>query len=308
MKIIFMGTPEIAAQCLQMILSDTHHEVCAVYTRPDKPVGRKQILTPPPVKVVAQEHGISVFQPKNLREVQTVEQIKSFQADCIVVVAYGCILPKDVLNVAVFGAINLHVSLLPKYRGAAPVQWSIINGETKTGVTIMQLDEGLDTGDILHVVETPIGENETSEALFLRVTELGKQALCDTMMQIEQKTVNRIPQNHDEATLAPMLTKEMAQFTFAQKAKELHHLICGMNPWPIAFFVHEEKKIKVKSSRFVQQCGRIGEILSVKPLVIACQTDALELDEVVPQGSKPMSGSAWAVGKRLQKGDFLGAI
>lgn len=308
MKLIFMGTPDIAAQSLQAILQEGAHEVCAVFTREDKPVGRKQVLTAPPVKQLALEYDIPVFQPKTLKDEALQSEIAAMQADLIVVVAYGRILPPPVLKAARFGAVNLHVSLLPKYRGAAPIQWSVIHGDAQTGVSIMQLDEGLDTGDILSVKTIEIGENETSGELFERVSALGAQALLETLHDIEQGRAKPTPQDHTKATLAPPLTKEMAKFDFAQDAQVLHNLIRGMNPWPVAYFEYQGKKIKVKTARAAQNeaaKAACGTVLSVKPLTIACATGALTLVEVVPEGSRAMQGSEWAAGRRLNVGDVL---
>lgn len=300
-----MGTPEIAAAALAAIV-DAGHTVCGAYTRADKPVGRKQVLTAPPVKQYAQAHGIPVFQPKTLREEAVQAQIRALNPELIVVVAYGRILPPEVLSIPPKGCINLHVSLLPKYRGAAPVQWAVLNGETETGVTIMYLDEGLDTGDILRVAPLAIGENETSGELFDRVTALGAKTLLQTIDDIAADTAHRTPQNHAAATNAPPLTKEMAQFSFNAPARRLHNLVRGMNPWPAAYFLCGEKKVKVLRT----QCDdttreKPGTVLSTKPLRIACAQGALTLLEVVPEGSRPMPGEAWAAGRRLSVGDSV---
>lgn len=307
MKILFMGTPEIAAKSLSTMLQTLpgEYSVCGVFTREDKPVGRKQILTAPPVKQVAQEHGIVVFQPKTLRTAQAVEQVKQLAPDLIVVVAYGRILPQEILDIPRYGAINLHVSLLPKYRGAAPVQWAVIHGEQETGVTIMQLDAGLDTGDILLVQKVPIPEDMTSGELFESVSEAGADLLCTAIQRIAEGKVTPVPQQHELATLAPPLNKGMALFGFGQPAQVLHNLVRGLNPWPIAYFLHDGKKIKVRRTKLHEESGCVGEILSLKPLIIGCEKGSLELVEVVPEGSKPMAGSAWAAGRRFHVGDKL---
>lgn len=304
MRILFMGTPDIAAASLAAIL-EAGHEVCGVFTREDKPVGRKQILTAPPVKQLALEHNLPVYQPKTLRTEEVQQQIRELAPELIVVVAYGRILPPEVLCVPPKGCINLHVSLLPKYRGAAPVQWSVINGDKETGVSIMYLDEGLDTGDILNVAPVTIGPEETSGELFERITAQGAKTLVETIASIAEGTAVRTPQDHSKATLAPPLTKEMARFAFDQPAQKLHDLVRGMNPWPVAYFEQEGKKIKVRKSHVAAGNGAPGTVLSIKPLTIACAEGALELDEVVPEGSKPMAGSAWAAGRRLKAGDRL---
>lgn len=304
MCILFMGTPDIAAISLQAILS-AGHSVCGVFTREDKPVGRKRVLTAPPVKQLALQHDIPVFQPKTLRTPEATQQIATLAPELIVVVAYGRILPPEILEIPEKGCINLHVSLLPKYRGSAPVQWAVINGETETGVSIMYLDEGLDTGDILKVSPVTIGEEETSGELFDRIAEEGAKTLLACMDEIAAGTALRTPQNHSEATLAPPLTKAMARFSFNAEAEVLHNLVRGMNPWPVAYFELEDKKVKVLNSRVRPMQGTPGTVLALNPLTIACGKDALELYLVVPEGAKPMSGNAFAAGRRLKVGDTL---
>ena len=216
MRILFMGTPDIAAESLAALL-DAGHEVCGVFTRRDKPVGRKQILTAPPVKQLAVEHGLSVYQPRTLRDGSSDELIKELAPDIIVVVAYGCIIPPQLLHVAKYGCINLHVSLLPKYRGSAPIQWAVLNGDEGTGVTIMQLDEGLDTGDILMVEPVTISPEETSGELFDRVSAVGAGTLVTALEKIEAGELTPRKQDNAAATMAPPLTKDMAQFDFTQE-------------------------------------------------------------------------------------------
>ena len=303
MRILFMGTPDIAAHCLQA-LYEAGHTLCGVFTRQDKPVGRKQVLTAPPVKQVALAHGTPVFQPVTLRDEAIQAQIRALEPEIIVVVAYGRILPPEVLAIPPRGCINLHVSLLPKYRGAAPVQWAVINGDAETGVTIMKLDEGLDTGDILLVRPVSIGPEETSGELFERITALGAETLLDALARFDALTP--VPQDNAAATLAPPLRKEMARFTFDEDAARLHNLVRGMNPWPVAFFKYGGKKIKVLASRVATSAGEApGTVLAVKPLTVACGQGALQLLQVVPEGGKPMEGSAWAAGRRFRVGDSL---
>lgn len=311
MRILFMGTPDIAAESLRAVCA-AGHEVCGVFTREDKPVGRKQTLTPPPAKEEALLHGIPVFQPKTLRNAAVQAQIKALAPDLIAVVAYGRILPPEVLSIPRYGCINLHVSLLPRYRGAAPVQWAVIHGDAETGVTIMQMDEGLDTGDILMVERLAIGPDETSGEVFSRVSAIGAALLTRCISEITAGSLTPRAQNNAEATLAPPLTKELAGFDFDQDALTLHNLIRGMNPWPAAWFCCGGKKVKVLKSRPAQQpaAGQgtavpPGAVLALKPLTIACKQGALQLLEVVPEGKKPMEGSAWAAGRRLKTGDLL---
>ena len=306
MRILFMGTPDIAAECLKALYA-AGHEICGVYTRRDKPVGRKQVLTAPPVKEVALEHGTPVFQPRTLRDGSEDENIRTLAPELIVVVAYGCILPASVLSIPKHGCINLHVSLLPKYRGSAPVQWSVLNGDPETGVSIMQMDEGLDTGDVLRCERIAIDPEETSGELFDRVTAVGAQVLCQTIPAIEQGRLKPVVQDHEHATLAPMLSKEMAEFHLTDTAEHIHNWVRGMNPWPGAWFVTSGgKQLKVNQCRVAASAGEApGTVLATKPLTVACGEGAVQLLQVVPEGKKPMEGTAFAAGLRLKTGDLL---
>lgn len=305
MRIVFMGTPQIAADCLQALLS-AGHEVCGVFTREDKPVGRKQVLTPPPVKVLAQQHGIPVYQPKTLRDGEAQKQIAALNPQLIAVVAYGRILPPEILSLPPLGCINLHVSLLPRYRGAAPIQWAVINGDKQTGVTVMQMDEGLDTGDILQVTPLDILPDETAGELFERVSQIGGKTLVQTVKMLQRGEITPMPQQHEQATQAPPLQKDTGSFTFAQSAAVLHNLVRGCNPWPTAYFMLNGKKIKVARSGLAQGNAPAGTVLQTQPLTVACAEGALQLLEVIPEGSRPMTGQAFAAGKRLKSGDVLG--
>ena len=306
MRILFMGTPDIAAERLAALLA-AGHEVCGVFTRRDKPVGRKQILTAPPVKQLAVEHGLPVYQPRTLRDGSSDDLIKELAPDIIVVVAYGCIIPPQLLHVAKYGCINLHVSMLPKYRGSAPIQWAVLNGDAGTGVTIMQLDEGLDTGDILMVEPVAIDPEETSGSLFDRVSAVGARTLVTALEKIEAREF--VPQKQDNAaaTLAPPLTKDMARFDFTQDAAHIHNWVRGMNPWPMAWFEQDGKRIKVLECHLApnEQNAVPGTVLSLKPLTIAAAGGAVSLLTVTPEGGKPMAGTAWAAGRRLKVGDSL---
>ena len=302
-RILFMGTPDIARDCLEQILADGWN-VIGAFTREDKPVGRKQILTAPPVKELALQHNIPVYQPKTLKG-EYSEIIADLKPDMIVVVAYGRILPKAVIDVPQFGCLNLHVSLLPQYRGAAPIQWSLINGDKQTGVTVMHIDEGLDTGDIIDVLPIDIEPNETQEELFNKVAEKGKVFLSAVMENVVNGDYTRTPQDHSKATLAPPLTKEMALFDFNTDALTLHNKIRGQNPWPSAHFMFEGKKVKVIKAQVEEFSGKAGEIISTKPLVIAAGEKSLRLITVQPEGGKAMDGTAWAAGRRFKKGDSV---
>ena len=306
MKILFMGTPDIAAESLAALIA-AGHEICAVFTRRDKPVGRKQILTAPPVKQLAEQHGIPVYQPRTLRDGSSDDVIRELAPDIIVVVAYGCIIPPQLLHVARYGCINLHVSLLPKYRGSAPIQWAVLNGDRCTGVSIMQLDEGLDTGDVLMVEPVDIDPEETSGQLFDRVSAVGAKTLVQALEKLQAGQLRPEPQQHELATMAPPLTKDMARFDFTQSATHIHNWVRGMNPWPVAWFEQEGKRIKVLECRMAKagDSAAPGTVLALKPLTIACGEGAVELLTVTPEGGKPMAGTAWAAGRRLKAGDSL---
>ena len=306
MRILFMGTPDIAADSLAALLG-AGHEVCAVFTRRDKPVGRKQILTAPPVKQLAQSHDIPVYQPRTLRDGSSDALIEQLAPDIIVVVAYGCIIPPQLLHIAKYGCINLHVSLLPKYRGSAPIQWAVLNGDAETGVSIMQLDEGLDTGDVLMVEPVAIDPEETSGDLFDRVSAVGAKTLVDALAKIEAGQLTPVPQDHSKATLAPPLSKDTARFAFTEDAAHIHNWVRGMNPWPTAWFEQDGKRIKVSECRLAEnpQNAAPGTVLALKPLTVAAQNGAVALLSVTPEGGKPMAGTAWAAGRRLKTGDCL---
>ncbi|MDD4850880.1 MAG: methionyl-tRNA formyltransferase [Gemmiger sp.] len=309
MRIVFMGTPDIAAQSLQALL-DAGHTICGVFTRADKPVGRKQVLTPPPVKALAVKAGIPVYQPATLRDEQSEKTLRALAPELVVVVAYGRILPPALLAIPPRGCINLHVSLLPKYRGSAPIQWAVLNGDTETGVTIMQLDEGCDTGDILLVEKVAIGPDETSGQVFDKVSKIGADTLVTAIEKLQAGTLTPQKQADALATKAPPLNKEMARFDFDLPAQKLHNLVRGMNPWPVAFFERGGKKIKVLESTLPPEAltatpANPGVILALHPLTVACGSGALQLQTLTPEGGKPMSGSAWAAGRRLQVGDSL---
>ena len=306
MKILFMGTPDIAAESLAALI-EAGHEICAVFTRRDKPVGRKQILTAPPVKQLAEQHGIPVYQPRTLRDGSSDELIRGLAPDIIVVVAYGCILPPQLLHLAKYGCINLHVSLLPKYRGSAPIQWAVLNGDRQTGVSIMQLDEGLDTGDVLMVEPVEIDPEETSGQLFDRVSAVGAKTLVTALEKLQAGALKPQPQQDEQATMAPPLNKEMARFDFTQDAVHIHNWVRGMNPWPVAWFEQDGKRIKVLECRIAREARSAapGTVLALKPLTIAAADGAVELLTVTPEGGKPMAGTAWAAGRRLKVGDSL---
>lgn len=304
MKIVFMGTPDFAVPCLQRII-DMGHKVTGVFTQPDKPKGRGMELAPPPVKELALKYGITVYQPEKLRDGTALEILRKLEPDLIVVVAYGRILPKEILMLPPLGCVNVHGSLLPKYRGAAPIQWSVINGDAVTGVTTMYMDEGMDTGDMILKSETAIGEDETAGELFDRLCGIGADCLEETLKLIGEGRAPRTPQDHGQATHAPMLEKKMGEIDFGKSAGELHNLIRGLSPWPGAYTKFGGKLLKIHGTKPVQQSGQPGEILDAERAVIACGSGAIELLVVQPEGKARMSGAEFLRGRRLSKGDSL---
>lgn len=304
MRIVFMGTPDFAVPCLQRLLEDGH-EVPAVFTQPDKPVGRHAVLTPPPVKQLALSRGIPVYQPTKMRDGTVAALLREMAPDCLVVVAYGRILPQEILDVPPRGCVNIHGSLLPLYRGAAPIQWSVIRGETVTGVTSMFMDAGMDTGDIIDTLTTPIGENETAGELFERLAPLGARLLSTTLAAIADGTVTRRPQNDAEATMAPMLEKAMGRLDLTRPARELHNQVRGMNPWPGAFCTAGGKTLKIHETRVAAGSGAPGTLLCADPVTVACGEGALQLVTVQPEGKPRMAAEAWLRGARLPQGARL---
>lgn len=303
MKIVFMGTPDYAVKTLEALIN-AGHTVAAVFAQPDKPVGRKQILTPPPVKVCAEMHGIPVFQPRTLRDGEAERIIRNIAPDVIAVVAYGKILPTEILTLPRFGCVNGHASLLPKYRGAAPIQWCIVNGEKETGVTAMQMDEGMDTGDILETAVTEIGAEETAGELFERLSVIGAKLLVKTLADLENGNVTPIKQDESKATSAPIIKKEMAKISFHDMtADEVHNAVRGFYPWPVAFFISGGKRIKIIKSRVVNMRGTAGTVLkSDSELIVACRKEAVALETIQPEGSKPMTAKQYLCGRPIALG------
>ena len=301
MRIVFMGTPDFAVPSLQKLLET--HQVCGVYTQPDKPKGRKQILTPPPVKEIALQAGIPVFQPASLRNEAVVEETRHVRPDNILVVAYGKLLPKAVLDIPPKGCINVHGSLLPQYRGAAPIQWAVINGDTVSGVTTMFMGEGLDTGDILLKSETEILPGETAGELFDRLAPMGAELLLRTLEELEKGTLQPIPQKEEEATYAPMLTKESAKISWENTAVKLYHQILGLNPWPIAYTIYQGQMFKIYSAAVSdrKESAAPGSLRQVgKKMFVCCKENTwLELLEVQSQGGKRMSAEAFLQGHAI---------
>lgn len=305
MNIVFMGTPDFAVPCLQKLL-DAGYPVTGVFTQPDKPKGRGYKLVPPPVKELAMAHDIPVFQPNSLRNDESFEMIKSCAPDLIVVVAYGKILPKQVLELPKYGCINVHASLLPRYRGAGPIQWAILNGESETGITTMYMGEGLDTGDMLEQVKTPIGENETADELYTRLSKMGAETLLVTLQKLEADALLRTPQDDSLSCYAPILDKSLCPIDFNKTAWEIHNQIRGLSSWPAATTTYKGKRLKVYESRLVSRNGQPGEILDTKRFIVACKEGAVELVSVQYEGGRRMDGDAFLRGRPPVPGEKLG--
>ena len=305
MNIVFMGTPDFAVPSLNTLVTSGKHKVTAVYTQPDKPVGRKKILTPPDVKVCALENGTEVYQPDSLKGDEQANKIKELAPDVIVVIAYGKILPESILSIPKYGCINIHGSLLPKYRGAAPIQRAVIDGEKITGVTSMLMDKGLDTGDMLISRSTEILPDETAGELFDRLSQLGAQVLLDTLDTLENGTAVPKKQDNEKSNYAAMLSKEECVIDWNLSAQAVHNKVRGMNPWPIAVTMYKGKKLKIYKTKITQGSGEPCTILSVKPPVIACGSGAVELLEVQLEGKNRMSAEEFFRGQRIEKGAVL---
>lgn len=309
MKLVFMGTPDYAVNTLEAFIS-AGHNVAAVFAQPDKPVGRKHIITAPPVKVCAENHGIAVYQPNTLRDGKAEEILREIAPDAIVVVAYGKILPKEILNIPKYGCVNGHASLLPKYRGASPIQWCIVCGEKETGVTAMKMDEGMDTGDILKTVKTQIGAEETAEELFDRLSVITAELLVNTLDDLENGNITPQKQDEEKASYAPIIKKEMALLDFENKtAEEIHNAVRGYYSWPCAYFLLEGKRVKIIKAAVSDNTGaKAGTVIkSDDSLVIACKGGtAVELVTVQPEGSKPMTAKQMLCGRPIATGTVIG--
>lgn len=308
MKIVFMGTPAAATVTLQKLIDDGH-EIVAVYTQPDRPSGRGNRITFSPVKVLAIEHGLQIHQPLKIKTPETLEEFKSHSADVAVVVAYGRILPEGFLHAFPMGAINVHFSLLPAYRGAAPVNWAIVNGETVTGVTTMKMDAGLDTGDVLLQKETKIGATETAPELMDRLAAIGAELLSETLKDFNG--IKPAAQDHSSATFAPIMTREDGRIDWTLTAKEISNRVRGFQPFPSSFTFLEGKKIGIWAANSVgsdwkSDSGSILEAKGDKLIVAAGDGTLLQIDEIQFEGKRRMpvrdalNGSVIAVGKRFE--------
>lgn len=305
MRIVFMGTPDFAVPSLQALI-DAGHDVCAVYTQPDKPQGRKQILTAPPVKTLALEHDIPVFQPNTLKNEDEQARLRELAPEVIIVVAYGKLLPKAVLDIPPHGCINVHGSLLPRWRGAAPIQWAVIAGDEMAGVTTMQMAEGLDTGDMLLTYETKVGEKETAGELFDRLAQSGAELLTQTLVKLDEITPR--PQDDAQSCYAHMLDKQMAVIDWSKSAHEIDCLIRGLNPWPIALTTLSGERLKVFAAEKANGNGEPGTVLEADPkkgLTVACGEGALKLTEIQLVGGKRMKATDFLRGHAIEVGTKL---
>ena len=296
-----MGTPDIAATCLKQILADGF-DVVGVYTQPDRPKGRGMKMVYSPVKEVALEHEIPVFQPESFRQEEAVEQLRALQPDVCAVVAYGRILPQKVLDIPTYGCINIHASLLPKYRGAAPYQWAVLDGLEETGVTAMYLCREMDAGDIIDVAKTPIGPEETAGQLLDRLAVLGANLLSKTLGRFGKETVEAAPQDPNQVSYAAMLDKSMFPIDWSKTAQQVHNQVRGLHPWPVATAQIQGKVFKIHATRVVEGKGTPGQILELtkQGLRIACGEGAVEILSLQAEGGKRMAAPDYFRGHPLE--------
>lgn len=304
-----MGSPDFAVPCLKRLIEDGHN-VSAVFTQPDKPKGRGHKLAAPPVKSEALINSIPVFQPKSLKNGSCDNLIQELKPDLIVVTAYGKILPKLILDMPKYGCVNIHASLLPKYRGAGPIQWAVINGEKKTGITSMRMGEGIDTGDMLLKMETDIGDNETYGELHDRLAEMGAECLSKTLAAMEKGELKPEKQDDSLAVYAPMIDKSMCEIDWSNDAEKIHNKIRGLSPRPGAYTTLDDKKLKIYKSSLISDGhfeGEPGEAIVVdKRLIVVCGKGNLELIEIQGENGKTMRATSYLCGHSLPKGTILG--
>ncbi len=309
MRIIFMGTPDFAVPCLKALI-ESDNEIVGVFTQPDKPKGRGYELTPPPVKVCAVENNLQVFQPVTMRDGKALEIINSLNADLIVVVAFGKILPKEILESVKYGCINIHASLLPRLRGAAPIQWSIINGDEITGVTAQQMDIGIDTGDILMTETMTIPEDMNAGELFDALSDMGADVLMKTIDCVKKGTLNPVKQDDSKSTYASMLSKELCPVDFTKSARDVHNQIRGLYPWPVAttkingktYKIHKSQKV---SGKFNGKCGEIVDNNN-RLLVMCGDGNCVEILEIQAEGKRKTDTASFLRGHKIEIGTVLG--
>lgn len=312
MKVIFMGTPDFSVGTLEALIGAGHEVVLAV-TQPDKPKGRGGKMQYTPVKEAALAHGIPVFQPVKIREAQAVEELRKYNADIMVVIAFGQILPKEILEMTPYGCINVHASLLPAYRGAAPIQWAVINGDKESGVTIMQMDEGLDTGDMIDKVIVPIEKEETGGSLFDKLSIAGAKLCVKVMADLEAGVAGRIPQPEESTTpYAKMISKQMGKIDWNRPAKEIEQLVRGLNPWPSAYTSMNGKNLKIWSAEVLEESEsdetQVGQILRADKngLLVQTKEGCLNIKELQLEGKKRMDTASFLRGYPVDAGLTLG--
>ena len=314
MKVVFLGTPDFAAGALKAIV-EAGYEVTAVVTQPDKPKGRSKELQAPPVKEYALEKGIPVFQPVRIRNQESVEELKKYEADVYVVAAFGQILSKEVLEIPRFGCLNIHASLLPKYRGASPIAWSILNGDEKTGVTIMQMDEGIDTGDMLLQKEIPLAKDETTDSLFDKLMALGGEAIVEVLSLLGTGKLAPVKQNHEEATHVGKFDKHFGEIQWQESAQVIERKVRGLNSWPSAYTFFRGIRMKIWEAEVVdetfaskEETMPAGTVCMVDKEAIYVQTGeaVLKLVSVQLEGKKRMSVKEFLLGYQVKSGEVLG--
>ena len=309
MKVIFMGTPDFSVPVLQGLIDSKEHEVTAVVTQPDKPRGRSGKLVFTPVKQLAVEYGIPVYTPKRVKDPEFVKELSRIPCDVIVVIAFGQILSKEILDLPKYGCINVHASLLPRWRGAAPMQWAIIAGDETTGITTMQMDVGLDTGDMLLTKEVPISPNETGESLHDKMAVLGSELLLETLRQAEEGTLHPIPQNDEDSTYAKMLTQETGKIDWNLDAAQIERYVRGLNSWPSAYSGYKGKTLKIWCAEVLPEVTeeKPGTVVSVEKDSFTVQTGngCLRILELQLEGKKRMDAGSFLRGVKIEKGDVL---
>jgi len=304
MRIVFFGTPLFAVPSLLALL-ESQEEIIVVVTQPDKKKGRGHVLSPPPVKELALKKGVRVLQPKSLKDPFSLDEIYALKPDMIIVVAYGKILPLQVLALPPHGCINVHASLLPKYRGAAPIQWALINGEKKTGITTMMMDEGLDTGDILLQEETTIYESDNSETLGKRLADIGGSLLIRTIEKIKEGSVSPVPQA-GTTNYAPLLKKEDGRIDWSNTAIDIYNFVRGMYPWPCAYCYLNQERIKITQAKALEGNSIAGRVENAgEELLVGTGDGLLSLTELQPEGKRLMTAKDFIGGRRLKKGVFF---
>ena len=309
MRIIFMGTPDFSVPTLEALVA-SEHEVAAVVTQPDKPKGRGKEIHMSPVKECALQHNIPVYQPVRARDEAFVEEMRALNPDAMVVIAFGQILPKSLLDLPKYGCVNIHASLLPKYRGAAPIQWAVINGDKETGITTMMMDVGLDTGDMLEKTMIPLDPKETGGSLFEKLSQAGGKLILSTLDKLENGTAVRTPQKDEDSTYAKMLTKSLGRIDWSMEAEAIERLIRGLNPWPSAYTSLHGKTLKLWDGDVLKETtdARPGEVVLCDPrrLVVAAGEGLLSIRQLQLEGKKRMDVETFLRGYSVKEGEILG--